>query len=257
MLKDLLGSKSGERILLFLWVNERCYASQIQKAYASALTPLQNALRKFEQAGILAATLHGNKKLYRLNSDYPFHKELKALLQKGFTHLPAEEKKYLFLHAESKASGSYPQQKRAALCLQAFWERMLQVKQMTIRTQTEEEAIGEVRVEEEKVGILTFTERGRWVRGNQQNIDFHNSLRWSFGFEEGLVRLEHLRHGPTHPILLSHLMPISSRHFQSIDPHLCAGDCYFGRIEFNREGVYLTWRILSERKNETLHYVYI
>lgn len=257
MLQHLFGSKSAERILLFLWVNERCYASQIQKACGCALTPLQYILRKFELAGILVASLQGRKKLYCLNSDYLVYTELKALLQKGFANLPAEEKKSLFVYRNSGNAPSYAQQKRRALCLQAFGERLLRTQQMTIRTQDGEEAIGEVKVKEEKPGIFIFTERGRWVKGKQQNMNFHNSLRWSFVFDEGLIRLEHLRHGLDHPIFLSYLTPISSKHLRSIDPHLCQKDCYFGHIEFNSQGIYLTWRVLSDRKNETLHYVYI
>lgn len=256
MLRALFGSKSAERILLFLFVNEQCYANQIQKAYSISLTPIQNILRKFEKVGILTAALRGNKKLYRLNPNYPLYKELKTLLQKGFSHLTPAEKKPLFVQPEPKVSFSYSEQKRAALALHSFWERILQVRQMTIRTQTGEEAVGEVKVKEEKPGVLIFTERGKWVKGVEQNMDFHNSLRWTFVFEDGLVRLEHLRHGPNHPIFLSHLTPISSRHLQSIDPHLCLGDCYFGRIEFQRQGIYLTWRVLSNLKNETLHYIY-
>lgn len=288
LLKSLFGSKSAERILLFLWVNEQCYASQIQNAYGIALTPIQNVLRKFEQAGILVSsfkfdpsnrskqTQEGNfvlsrtqespismnslkakKKLYRFNPNYAFIAELKAILQKGFALLPAEEKKYLFVRQELRTHRLHSHQKRQALCLQAFLERLMQVQQMTIRAQAGDEALGEVKVKLEKPGILTFTERGRWVKGDRKNIDFHNSLRWSFVFEEGIVMLEHLRHGPNHPIFLSYLKPIRSSCFQSTDPHLCQGDCYFGTIEFNRQGIYLTWRILSDGNNEILHYVYI
>ncbi|HSW71928.1 MAG TPA: winged helix-turn-helix domain-containing protein [Chlamydiales bacterium] len=256
MLKSLFGSKSAERILLFLLVNEQCYASQIQKAYGIALTPLQSILRKFEQAGILNPVFQGKKKLYRLNPNFPLIKELKVLLQKGFAHLPHEEKKHLFPNPESK-NLSYSKLKRTALSLQSFWERIVQVQQMTIRTHTGEEAIGEVNVKEEKPGVLLFIVRGKWVKGVEQDMAFHNSLRWTFLFEDSLVRLEHLRHGPNHPIFLSHLAPITPRHLQSIDPHLCQGDCYFGRIEFSKLGIYMTWRILSGDKNETLHYVYI
>ncbi len=257
MLSSLFGSKSAEKVLLFLLVNEQCHASQMQKAFGCALTPLQNIFRKFEQAGILTSTLRGNKKLYRLNPDYPLTGELKALLQKGFAHLPKDEKKQLFLYPESKISPRYPEQKRAALALQAFRERILRASQVTIRTQTGDEAIGEVKVKEEKPGVLIFTERGRWVKGEQKNIAFHNCLRWSFIFEDGLVRLEHLRHGPNHPIFLSHMIPMGTKRLQSIDPHLCQEDCYFGHIQFDKQGIYLTWRVLSSHKNETLHYVYL
>ena len=256
MLQHLFGSKSAERILLFLWVNERCYARQIQKACGCALTPLQSILGKFELAGILVSVLQGRKKLYCLNPNYHVYGELKALLQKGFAHLAVEEKKHLLVYRSVENSPTYVEKKRRALCLQAFGETLFRIKHMTIRTQSGEEAIGEVVVKEEKPGIFTFTEKGKWVKGKQENMNFHNSLRWSFEFEEGLIRLEHLRHGAEHATLLSILAPLSSKQLQSMDPHLCGEDCYFGSIEFNKQGINLTWRVLSHRKNETFQYEY-
>jgi len=257
MLQYLFGSKSAKRVLLFLWVNERCYASQIQKAFGGPLSPFQYILRKFEKAGILVCALQGKKKFYTLNPDCVFHAELKALLQRGFAYLCAEEKKSLLIYRNVKSSQSFLQQKRSALCLRAFRERLVYVKQMTIRTQRGEEAIGEVSVKEEKPGIFIFVERGVWVNGRQQNMNFQNSLRWSLIHEEGVIRLEHLRNGPDHPIFLSYFTPMSRKHLQSVDPHLCQEDCYFGNVEIKKEGIYLTWRVLSARKNETFHYVYI
>lgn len=87
-------------------------------------------------------------------------------------------------------------------------------------------------------------------------MTFYNSLRWTVLFEEGLISLEHLRHGPNHPIFLSHLAPISSREFHPLNPHLCQKDCYYGSIKLQKQAIYLNWRVLSDRKNETFDYIY-
>lgn len=255
MLDYLLGSKSAERILLFLLVNEYCYISQIQKAYQISLTPLQSMMRKLERGGIVTFDMRGKRKLYRLHPNYPLLKELKTLLQKGFTYLSSEEKKHLFTRKEQWRNRSFEYSKRIASCLDRFWKRLLRVCQVTIQTgvQTMGEAVGEVKVQEEKKGVLLFFERGQWL---PQEIEFNNCLRWSFDYENGLVGLEHLRYGPNHPVFLFHLAPITTRYFQSIDSHLCCNDCYFGQIELNEQSIQFLWRILGPQKNEILHYTY-
>lgn len=252
MLDCLLGSKSAERILLFLLVNERCYISQIQRAYQIPLTPLQSMMRKLERGGIIAFDMQGKRKLYRLHPDYLFLKELKALLQKGFTYLPPEEKKLLFARREQWGNRSFEHSKRIASCLDRFWKRLFLVRRVTI--QAIGEAFGEVKVKEEKKGVLLFFERGQWL---PQEIEFNNCLRWSFDYENGLIGLEHLRHGPNHPVFLFHLAPISPRCFQSIDSHFCRTDCYFGQIELGEQSIQFIWRILGPQKNEILHYTYM
>lgn len=254
MLDLLLGSKSAERILLFLWVNEWAYTSQMQRAYGSALTPFQSMLHKFEQAGIVTCTLSKNKKLYRLNPEYPLYAELRALLQKAFTSLPAEEKKHLFVLQNIWSTHSYRHQKRIALCLQTFWEKLSQVQKITIRAQTGGEAIGEVKVNKEKPNTLIFHERGRWMEG--ERIEFSNALRWSLLFDEGMITLEHLRQGMNHPILLFHLAPVGARQLQSIDSHLCQSDCYFGRLELHPHSIHLIVKVLGRNKNQLNSYTY-
>ncbi|MGH2612895.1 MAG: winged helix-turn-helix domain-containing protein, partial [Rhabdochlamydiaceae bacterium] len=71
MLANLLGSKNAERVLLFLLVNERCYASEVQRAFGIPLTPLQSIMQKFEKSGILLFDRQGKTKLCRLNPSYP------------------------------------------------------------------------------------------------------------------------------------------------------------------------------------------
>jgi hypothetical protein len=259
VLADLLGSKSAERILLFLLVNGCGYASEVQKTHGIALTPLQSIIRKLEKAGVLTHDVQGKTKLYRLNPFYPLHDELKALLKNAFIHLPAEEKRRLFSRKTSwrvSIKDQYAHQKRTALCLDAFWQRLAAVRRVSIQTESAWHAFGEVSVSEEGKGLILFNEKGRWVHSPHQELDFSNCLRWSLDCAAGVIALEHLRYGPNRPVFLFHLAPISSKTLQSIDSHLCRNDCYFGRIEFTEQHIRFLWRIIGPTKNEILHHTY-
>jgi hypothetical protein len=255
---DLLGSKSAERVLLFLLVNECGYASEVQTAYGVALTPIQSIIRKLEKAGVLSYDVQGKTKLYRLNSFYPLYEELRALLKQAFIHLPADEKRVLFSRKAQWHSlhDRFAHQKRAALCMDAFWNRLVKVEHVSIQTQSGWQAFGEVCVREEKKDILLFIEKGRWVHRLPEELDFSNCLRWSLDRPAGMISLEHLRYGPNRPVFLFHLAPSGPKTLQSIDSHLCRDDCYFGRIEYSEQYIRFLWRIIGPRKNEILHHTY-
>lgn len=255
MLSSLFGSKNAERVLLFLLVNESCYASEVQRAFKTPLTPVQSIMRKLEEVGIIQFEKERKTKLCRFNPSYPLLNEVKALLKAAFVHLPAEEKKMLF----SRLATSKDQiklQKRNALCLSAFWDLLEKVTQVSIQTQTAGQAFGTVMVTKEKPGSLLFTEKGQWVHQTPHEIDFSKRLRWSIDYSSGVISLEHLHYGQDRPVFLFHLAPTGSRYLQSIDSHLCVNDCYFGRIEFSEKHIRFLWRILGPRKNEVLYHTY-
>jgi len=259
LLSDLLGSKSAERILLFLFVNEYCYANEIHRMQGTAISPLQNALHRLEKAGILIFEIQGKTKLYRFNLNYPLLEELKALLKKAFIHLPCEEKRKLF---SRKAEWKIPlkhqlsQRKKTALCLHSFWQRLTQIKNVSIQTQSYGHAFGDVCVSQENHNTIVFTEKGHWKHATPQELEFSNVLRWTLDSSTGMIALEHLRYGPTRPVFLFHLSPTGPNTLQSIDSHLCNHDCYFGRIELKDPHIQFLWRIVGPRKNETLRHIY-
>ncbi len=257
MLSTLLGSKSAERILLFLLVNEYACAAEVQKALGIPLTPLQSAFRKLEKAEILSSLRQGKRKLYRFNAYYPLLDELKLLLKKGFIALPLENKQAFFPRANSWTTlikNPFALQKRKSVCLASFWKRLLSVHSVSIEAPPGKRAFGSVSISIEKQNTLLFSEKGYWIE--PQEIEFTNALRWTFDYEAGLISLEHLRYGPARPVFLFHLTPNSSKSFQSVNSHSCREDCYFGRIGFTEKNVQFSWRILGPRKNETLFYIY-
>jgi len=259
MLSSLLGSKNAERILLFLLVNESCYASEVQRAFGIPLTPLQSIMHKLEKAGVVSFETAGKIKLCRLNPSYPLYNELKALLKAAFVHLPPEEKRMLFSCKDQwslPSKDQFKHKKRIAMCLEHFWNRLQTVRLVSIQSQTAGPAFGSVCVKKENDRTLLFTEKGRWVNQKIQSLDFRKILRWSIYYSNGLISLEHLHYGPARPVFLFHLAPIGSNRLQSIDSHLCLNDCYFGRIEFAKQHIQFLWRILGPRKNEILYHVY-
>jgi DNA-binding transcriptional ArsR family regulator len=87
MLHGLLKNKNVERILLFLFVNECCYGTQIKTLLRVPLTPVQQALRSLEQAGIVHSYFEGKNKMFSFHPSYPLHDELHILLKKAYTLL--------------------------------------------------------------------------------------------------------------------------------------------------------------------------
>ena len=259
MLSSLFGSKNAERILLFLLVNESCYASEVQRVFGIALTPLQSIMNKLEKAGVLIFEMIGKTKICRLNPNYPLYNELKALLKTAFVHLSIQEKKMLFSRRAEwslPSKDQFKHKKRIALCLDAFWKRLQRVHALSIQTQSSGQAFGNVCVKKENNETLLFTEKGQWVHQTCQDLDFSKVLRWSIDYSAGMIALEHLHYGSNRPVFLFHLAPIGPKSLQSIDSHLCLNDCYFGRIDFNERHIRFLWRILGPRKNEILYHIY-
>lgn len=92
MLEALFGGKNIEKILFFLLCNQTCYGSQLAKTFEQALFPIQKALDRLENGGIIVSFLKGKTRIYQFNPRYPFLKELKALLEKAYTFFPNELK---------------------------------------------------------------------------------------------------------------------------------------------------------------------
>jgi hypothetical protein len=98
MLASLLGSMSGERVLLFLFARGEGYAREIARFYNTNLTPIQKGLEKFEANGILYSRLVGKTRLYSFNPRYPFKPEIENLLKKALTFCPPKEREALLMN---------------------------------------------------------------------------------------------------------------------------------------------------------------
>lgn len=106
MLESLFESKIKEKILLYLYINETSYASELAKNFNLNLYTVQNQLRKLERGGVLYSQLKGNVRLFGINPRYPFKKELSALLEKLYGFLSDDVKeRYYIKRARPRRSG--------------------------------------------------------------------------------------------------------------------------------------------------------
>ena len=258
MFEVLFGSKSVEKVLIFLFVNGKCYGAQLQRIFGFSLTPIQKLLIRLEKGGLLCSHYEGKTRIYRFHSGFPLLTELEQLLKKAYTELPAIEKKLFCVGNDrgyfTKNVGS----------LQEFWQRLLLVKQLSFRAYSRSKGAagwngqgeGEVSVNKKDSNTLVFKEKGIWRGKDHQEVGFTNSFRWTFDRISRVISVEHLRRGEEHPVFLFHLAPSSSDSLTSVDSHLCGGDSYFGQVNFDQNGLKLKWRVIGPKKDEEIEYCY-
>jgi hypothetical protein len=262
MLEVLCGNKNVQRILIFLFVNNRCYGTQLHRSLKVPLTPIQKALNRLENGGLITSFYEGKTRLYQFNPAYPLMPEVENLLKKAYTLLPAHEKKNYYVIREDLSPSFKPRENKIKI-LNTFWERLMKVNRLSFsaKTKSKEESgwngrgTGEVTTLREGNQLL-FNEKGTWQNKGGTKVNFSNVFRWTIDRSAGVIALEHLRRGVDHPVFLFHLTPSSSHSLSSVDSHLCAGDTYFGQIHFDQYTLRLNWRVIGPKKNEEIDYYY-
>lgn len=260
MIEALCGSKNIQKILLFLFVNGKCYGTQLHQSLKTSLTPLQKGLARLEKGGIIISYYEGKTRLYQFNPAYPLLSELELLLKKAYTLLPAHEKKNFYVSKEDAIANQDIKSKT----LFAFWKRLGEVQHLTFhaRSKSKDEqnwdgkGQGDVIVNKEGDNILIFSEKGSWQGKQGNEMIFSNMFRWTLDRFAGIISLEHLRRGFSNPVFLLHLAPVNKHILSSVDAHLCAGDTYFGQIHFDRHSIRFNWRVIGPKKNEEMDYFY-
>lgn len=263
MLDVLCGNKNVEKILIFLFVNGKCYGTQLHRALKSPLTPIQNALNRLETGKLVIGYHEGKTKIYRFNPAYPLLKELEELLKKAYTLLPASEKKAYYVVRDDFVGTSSNQENKARILL-AFWDKLLNVKKLTFHAKTNSidedgwngKGLGVVTSARNGYNELIFNEKGTWRGKEGIDLTFSNVFRWTLDRNANMISLEHLRYGHEHPVFLFHLTPSGKNALSSVDSHLCGGDTYFGQIYFDHHSLRLNWRVIGPKKNEELDYYY-
>lgn len=259
MLDGLCGNKNVQKILLFLFVNSKCYGAQLQRLLRTPLTSLQNALARLEKGNVISSYCAGKTKIYQLNPTYPLLTELEQLLKKTYTLLPPQDKKLYSLIQQD----AFEKRIQDPL-LFGFWERLKTVKELALNAKTRSKdemgwngnGKGNVLVELNSDIVLTFHERGSWQVQQSQNMTFSNTFRWTLDRSAGMISLEHLRLGPNNPVFLFHLAPTGNNLLASVDSHLCEEDVYLAQVSWDRHHVRLSWRVIGPKKNEEMEYYY-
>lgn len=263
MLDILFGSKNIKKILIFLFVNNKCYGTQLHHLLDTPLTPVQKALIRLEKAHILTSYYEGKTRVYQLNPACPFLTELEQLLKKAYTLLPPNEKKlYRFVKQDDPYLG-YKDVKSERILLE-FWKKLSSIKKLVFhaKTKSQEEngrngrGQGVVDVAKESESVLIFHEKGSWKGLNGTETDFTNSFRFTIDCIAGMISLEHLRYGLNHPVFLFHLAPSGKHALSSVDSHFCEGDTYFGQMVDTAQNLRLSWRVIGPKKNEEIDYYY-
>lgn len=262
MLEGLCGNKNVQKILIFLFVNSKCYGTQLHRLLQSPLTPIQKALFRLEKGGIITSFYEGKTRIYQFNPAYPLLNELEQLLKKAYTLLPAHEKKDFYV-AKEEFVEHFPNQKSKLQVLLAFWDKLSAIQTLSFiaKTKSNEKSgwngkgKAEVCITKEGNNTLVFNEKGIW-QGAQGEVTFSNVFRWTLDRNAAMISLEHLRRGPNHPTFLFHLAPTGTQVLSSVDSHLCEGDTYFGQVHFDRYSLRLNWRVIGPKKNEVLDYYY-
>lgn len=259
MLEALFGNKNVQNILLFLFVNGKCYGSELQRQLQSPLTPIQKALARLEAGEIIVSYFEGKTRLYQFNPSYPLLSELELLLKKAYSLLSGQDK-IRFSHTRNERNAHASDVK----ALLAIWKRLGTVAHLAFRAASKSkdgggwngQGKGEVSVVREGDTVLIFNEKGTWKDQNSQDVVFSNVYRWTLDRGAKVISLEHLRRGIDHPVFLFHLALDGPKSLSSIDSHLCADDAYFGRIMLEPESIKLKWRVIGPKKNEELETQY-
>lgn len=259
MLRGLLGSNSVEKTLLYLLVNEQCYAHQLHRKLGLALTPVQKALERLEKGGVIFSKNEKNRKIYRFNTNFPMIYEVELLLKKTYQQLSAQERKCYHYPEQAKAK---PFKKEPRL-MEKVWEQLKSVKRMTLQASSRSRTSrlwirkGSGKVDSTlKDNVLTFREQGEWAADDGFRMNYRNVYRWTWHWREEMLSLEHLRRGEKHPVFLFYLVAGEENFLESLNPHLCGDDTYFGWMQYNPLFLQMHIRTLGPSKNEKIETVY-
>ena len=231
MLEALCGNKNIQKILIFLFVNNKCYGTQLHRLLKTSLTPIQKALNRLEKGGLVTSYYEGKTRLYQFNPGYPLLPELEQLLKKAYTLLPPNKKKDYYV-AKIDPYLAFEDKRNTTAILLLFWNKLNAVRNVTFHAKTKSKeqggwdgkGTGEVMISKEGNEILIFNEKGVRNNSHEAEVNFSNVFRWTLDRDIGVISLEHLRRGPDHPVFLFHLAPSGKHSLSSVDSHLCEGD---------------------------------
>ncbi len=259
MLEALFGNRNIENILLFLFVNGKCYGAKLQSELKVPLTPIQKALERLEKGEILTSCYEGKTRIYQFNPSYPFLEELELMLKKAYSLLPPQEKKRFSYVMGDK---SFKQHLQEAKVLKRVWKQLEGVTTLAFHARTKSyegwsgQGKGEVSVARVGDNVLHYYEKGSWHNKDGKVFDFTNAYRWTLDTVTKVLSLEHLRRGINNPVFLFHLAPDGPNSLSSIDSYLCAGDAYYGKVIAETQSVRLKWRAIGPKKNEEMEVYY-
>jgi hypothetical protein len=151
-----------------------------------------------------------------------------------------------------------------AATVAAVWDRLAAIRNVSFKSHSrsiavsgwEGEGTGAVTVEREEPATLVFREAGTWRSAEGRQFQFNNAYRWTLDTPRTCLRLEHVRFGADHPVLVFDLVAIAERRLQSASPHVCSEDCYSALLELAADMIRLDWKITGPKTDEAILYRY-
>jgi hypothetical protein len=98
MLEVLFGSKTAERVLIYIFTREEGYPREIARFFNTDLKSVQRQMDKLEAGGVLVSRQMGRTRPYVFNPRYPFLSELKSLLEKAVSFYPQGQRDELVMN---------------------------------------------------------------------------------------------------------------------------------------------------------------
>ena len=95
-LADLIGSKTAEKIFLYLHHYPEGHARGIANEMRMGFSQVDRQLKKYEDVGLLLSRQVGKTRVYLFNPRYIFYSQVKEMVTKLYKAIPLAEKKELF-----------------------------------------------------------------------------------------------------------------------------------------------------------------
>ncbi len=98
MLEPIVGSKSSEKVFIFLVARGEGYATEIARFFDTDLYAIQKQLERLENSEVLVSKKVGRTRVYQFNPRYPFLIELKSLLERVLSFYPEDIQEKLVMN---------------------------------------------------------------------------------------------------------------------------------------------------------------
>jgi hypothetical protein len=96
MFEQLFNSRIMEKVLFYMVINKKCFASELRRCFGIPVFGIQRALTRLENQGILVSTVEGSNRIYHWNPRYPFLEEFKYFIEKAYSSLPENMRKQFY-----------------------------------------------------------------------------------------------------------------------------------------------------------------
>ena len=95
-LQGLVGTQTGERVLLHLYHYGEIHPAAIARDFQMAVTPVRRQLDKFERAGLVVSREVGRSRVFCFNPKSPVAAAVKEVVRVVYEGLPLRERERIF-----------------------------------------------------------------------------------------------------------------------------------------------------------------